>query len=196
MHLWDRQCSLVFLHITQALKTLCYWLTHLATSRLWQEFHAYLVETHGEDWREALQAHKGALAQGCFPMTGKNTRGSIKDKNNKPVYNELAKDVNVGADAISCFSDADWWVWKSGLALFFWPWPEGEQRQGARDGMPIWILSRLPRYQSLARLSAPEKKHLILKKLQKILDCGYVRIAPTPSASFVACLQWNVIWVE
>jgi hypothetical protein len=56
------------------------------------------------------------------------------------------KDVNARVAAISHFSDADWWTWKRGSTLFFWPWHAGEQRQSARDGMPIWICSRLPRY--------------------------------------------------
>jgi hypothetical protein len=40
--------------------------------------------------------------------------------------------------------------------------------------MPIWIRSCLPRYQHPARAPAPEKKPLILEKLKKILDRGYV----------------------
>jgi hypothetical protein len=74
-------------------------------------------------------------------------------------FDELAKDVNAGADAISRFSEADWWSWKRGSALFFWHWPEGEPRQSARDGMPIWIKSKLPRYQLSGWL------HLLLEKL-------------------------------
>jgi hypothetical protein len=85
--------------------------------------------------------------------------------------------VASGVDAITRFTEADWWTWKRGSALFFWRWPAGEQRQAARDGMHIWIQARLPRYQRPARSPDPLKKHLILEKLQKILDRGYV-VAP------------------
>jgi hypothetical protein len=40
--------------------------------------------------------------------------------------------------------------------------------------MPIWIKSKLPRFLGPARPPDPEKKHLILAKLKKILDRGYV----------------------
>jgi hypothetical protein len=43
--------------------------------------------------------------------------------------------------------------------------------------MPIWVRSKLPNYQRSPRSPDPIKKHLILKKLQKILDRGYV-VAP------------------
>jgi hypothetical protein len=59
-------------------------------------------------------------------MTGKRTREDIKEAT--PVFEDLAKDVKAGVDAISRFSEANWWAWKKGSALFFWRWPEGEQR--------------------------------------------------------------------
>jgi hypothetical protein len=87
-------------------------------------------------------------------------------------FDELAKDIIAGVDAISRFSGGDWWTWKKGSALFFWRWPVGEQRTSAHDGMPIWIRSRLPQYQCPACSPDPLKKHLIQEKLGK--DRGYV----------------------
>jgi hypothetical protein len=42
--------------------------------------------------------------------------------------------------------------------------------------MPIWVRSKLPNYQRKPRPPDPLKKPLILKKLQKILDRGYVLV--------------------
>jgi hypothetical protein len=140
----------------------------------------YLKEEHGEDWQASLQAHKLAVAQGRLPTLGKCTRGDfkgVKDQASNHASSKLAKDVSTGTDAILRFLDADWWTWKRGSALFFWQWPAGEQRKSARDGMPIWIRSRLPRYQRASKKPDPTKKHLILAKLHKIFDRGYV-VAP------------------
>jgi hypothetical protein len=173
VHLWDKRCSLVLPHVTPALQTLRLWLTRGLTTRLWREFHAYLCAVHGEDWRASLQRAKVSESQGRSP-DGKRTRGGVKKEDNGFTYDELVKDITAGVDAISRVSDSDWWTWKKGSALLFWRWPEGAQRSFARDGMPIWIKSKLPRFQGPARPPDPEKKHLILAKLKKILDRGYV----------------------
>jgi hypothetical protein len=186
VHLWDKRCTLVLPHVTPALDTLRFWLTRGLTTRLWREFHAYLCEVHGEDWRVSLRQAKTFVAQGRF-SAGKRTRGGVKKANNAFAYEELVRDVTAGVDAISRVSDSDWWTWKNGSALLFWRWPEGEQRQSARDGMPIWIKSKLPRFQGPARPPDPAKKHLILAKLKKILDRGYV-VTPD-SVDFIKSLM-------
>jgi hypothetical protein len=53
--------------------------------------------------------------------------------------------------------------------------------------MPIWIKSRLPRFVGPAQPPDPEKKHLILAKLKKILDRGYV-VTPD-SVGFIKSLM-------
>jgi hypothetical protein len=103
------------------------------------------------------------------------------------MYDELLKDVVAGADAIARFADSDWWSWKQGSALFFWRWPKGEQRSFARDGMPPWIKTRLPRYTPRPRPPDPDKKPLVLVKLQTIIDRGYV-VAPE-DAAFIKSLM-------
>jgi hypothetical protein len=144
---------------------------------------------HGENWRESLRKAKLQAATGRSPP-GKRTRGGTKKEEKQESgfkYDELIKDVTAGVDAISRVSDSDWWTWKRGSALLFWRWPEGEQRTSARDGMPIWIRSRLPRFVGPARPPDPEKKHLILAKLKKILDRGYV-VTPD-SVDFIKSLM-------
>jgi hypothetical protein len=77
---------------------------------------------------------------------GKRTRGDKRERKDKFEHDKLSKDVAAGIDAIGRFSEANWWGWNKGSSLFFWWWPEGEQRESARDGMKVWIRSRLPRY--------------------------------------------------
>jgi hypothetical protein len=113
VHLWDKRCSLVFPHVTPALNTLRYWLTQGATTRLLHKFHAFLPETHGENWREELRSHKLATAQGRLPAPGKHTKGDTSETSKgegiekRFVYDELIQDVTAGIDAISRFSDLD-----------------------------------------------------------------------------------------
>jgi hypothetical protein len=96
--------------------------------------------------------------------------------------------VVAGVDAIDQFDNADWWTWKNGSTLVYWRWrPAGEQRRAARDGMLLWIKSRLPRYQLKASTSNPLKKRLIWKKLHKILDRRYT-VAPV-TVDFICSLM-------
>jgi hypothetical protein len=195
-HLWDRRCSLVFPHLAPTLPILRKWLMRAATTRLWAEFHTFLTDTHGAGWREELASYKLDSARGR-PPEGMRTMGVMKrnmkrkriGKEEKRTFarDELYKDVIAGTDAVSRFSEADWWAWKKGSALFFWRWPPGEQRTSARDGMQIWIRSKLPCYQRKPRTPDPLKKQLILEKLQKILDRGYV-IVPS-SRTFIRSLM-------
>jgi hypothetical protein len=55
--------------------------------------------------------------------------------------------------------------------------------------MPLWIKSQLPRLQGPARPPDPKKKHLILAKLKKILDRGYV-VSPG-SVDFIKSLMMD-----
>jgi hypothetical protein len=123
-------------------------------------------------------------------LSQESVQGGGKNKNNKEKeqdqqaddstqlpHDDLVRDVAAGVDAIGRFTDSTWWEWKRGSTLFFWRWPAGEQRTSAHDGMPIWIKSWLPKYQRSSRSPNPLVKPLIVEKLQKILDWGYV-VAP------------------
>jgi hypothetical protein len=133
-HLWDQHCSLILPNSAPVLDILRTALIQKATTCMWSKFHAFLVATHGEDWRKALYAYKHA-ASGRFCTTRKRRRGDRDredregDKNKRDKeksqfdHAELVKDVTPGVDAIARFSKSDWWAWKKGLALFFWRWP-------------------------------------------------------------------------
>jgi hypothetical protein len=144
-----------------------------------------LEEAYGADWLVSLYEGSDITAQGRSLRKQKRSQGVESD--NSIMYDELLKDVVAGADAIARFADSDWWSWKQGSALFFWRWPKGEQRSFARDGMPPWIKTRLPRYTRRPRPPDPDKKPLVLVKLQTIIDRGYV-VAPE-DAAFIKSLM-------
>jgi hypothetical protein len=101
------------------------------------------VESYGLDWHSLCWEAANVGFQGPFP-DGKHTKGD--DEKEGRIHEELNKDLHTGIDAISRFLDSNWWSWKRGSALLFWRWPEGEQRKFARDGMPAWVRSCLPRF--------------------------------------------------
>jgi hypothetical protein len=190
-HLWDLECMLVLPHVSPALATLRKLLIWVTSTALWSELHDYLHETHGANWRNTLHSSKTKAKRGHNPVSGKpvsgkRTRGD-KNKNNKnneekeqnqqtddstrSPHNDLVRDISAGVGAIGRFSDStSWWEWKRASALFFWRWPAGEQRTSARNGMPICIRSRLPKYHQGSRSPDPLVMPLIKEKLQKILD--------------------------
>jgi hypothetical protein len=133
------------------------------------------MESYGCDWLSKLLTGRQRAACGRFPRKRKRTWGvGEEEEESRDLYDELQKDITAGADAISRFAGSDWWSWNRGSSLFFWRWPKGEQRSSARDGMTVWVKSRLPNYNRRSRPPDPAKKVLIAEKLQKILDRGYV----------------------
>jgi hypothetical protein len=137
----------------------------IATTQLWKEFHEFLGEAHGVDWRQLLHAYKQSAVSGRSQihfmknhfMDRKRTMGDREREQTHFKHNELVKDVTAGVDAIARFSEADWWSWKQGSAPFFWRWAAGKQRLSARDDMPIWICSKLPNYQQKPQAPDPLK---------------------------------------
>jgi hypothetical protein len=173
-HLWDKRCTLVLPYASPALDLLRKLILRVAVTRMFTEFRLYLVETYGQDWLSQLHNGRQRAAQRRSQQKRKRTRGEGDEEEKTESYEELVRDILAGVDAISRFADSDWWSWKRGSSLFFWRWPKGEQRTSARDGMTVWVKSRLPIYDRRARPPDPSKKLLIAEKLQKILDRGYV----------------------
>jgi hypothetical protein len=188
-HLWDQQCTLVFPHVSLALNKLRRILLRVASRNMIVEFCTYLVETYSADWLSLLHSGRDMAAHRLSSRKQKRTMGvkEIETEEHNLVHDELLKDVLAGTDEIARFADSDWWSWKQGSALFFWRWPKGEQHCFARDGIPPWIKIRLPRYTRRPRPPDPNRKPLVLKKLQIIIDRGYV-VAPEDS-SFIKSLM-------
>jgi hypothetical protein len=106
----------------------------------------------------------------------KRQKGGVKD--DKSAANELAKDFLVGTALLKQWAENTWWQWTKGSTLIFWRWPNGMQREAARDGMAPYILGRLPTYQKASRAPKASVFELILPKMQKLLDRGYVKYSP------------------
>jgi hypothetical protein len=87
---------------------------------------------------------------------------------------DLLLDFQVGSDAVRKQYGSTWWSWDAGSTLNFWRSPEGEQRTAARDGMPAYISGTLPHNFRGAKKPNPESYDLLVKKLQKMFDRGYV----------------------
>jgi hypothetical protein len=90
------------------------------------------------------------------------------------VAQNLLLDAQAGLDSITKFSASTWWSWEKGSTLAHWRWPEGEQRIAARDGMPAYFLSVPPSYFPTRRVTKPEIFELLLPKLQRVIERGYV----------------------
>eukprot|EP00978_Attheya_sp_CCMP212_P015776 scaffold40823_cov60-Attheya_sp.AAC.4 len=73
------------------------------------------------------------------------------------------------------WANSSWWAWNKESTLIFWPWPSGSQRIAARDGMVPYILDRLPVFLRGSKALKADIFELILPKLQKLLDRGYVK---------------------
>jgi hypothetical protein len=127
-----------------------------------------------------------ALAIGTQQVTIKGgVQGLQQQQNQKPQQRnqerqdqtiDLLRDGEVGEDALSKLADSSWWNWDKGSTLLFWRCPKGEQRIAARDGMDAYINGSLPNYQVRAGPVKTEVYQLLLPKVKKIIDRGYVRI--------------------
>ena len=79
---------------------------------------------------------------------------------------DLLQDVKCGFRILRQVSISSWWEWTGGSSLFFWRWNGKEQMRTARDGIPIFVSSALPKQR---RQKAPRLDHL-----QKVLVAGKI----------------------
>lgn len=54
------------------------------------------------------------------------------------VDQEMAKDLDIGRDAVSWAANSSWWSWDSGSTLFFWHWPRWS-KSAVRDGIKLFV---------------------------------------------------------
>ena len=72
--------------------------------------------------------------------------------------------------------NSDWWDWSCGSTLYFWCWTD-EFQAGARDGIQVFRVDQGPRYRVPQQSETDAtKRALITKKLQKVLNSGYMRL--------------------
>lgn len=133
----------------------------------------YLKETYGKGWLAFYLDHrKSYLAK--FSGNRKRKMEHIGDVVESKRFYALAKDMKHGFEALVRLARSSWWEWTAGSTLLFWRWPR-EIREAARDGYPIFIRQKLPRWIRAQRL--PKEAYMVekmTKKFVKVANKGYV----------------------
>ena len=85
------------------------------------------------------------------------------------------RDFHYGVDAIEQAAWSSFWDWDSGSSLFFWRWPLLSRKE-ARDGVPIYVAGKLPRYSESQRWPKDEQQRdAMIAKWNKVIQRGYIR---------------------
>jgi hypothetical protein len=127
----------------------------------------------GVQWSKLNDASRRQRLTRCKGGGGVQTSKN-KTRTTTTQHHNLLKDFKVGSNAVRKQYGSTWWSWDAGSTLNFWRWPEGEQRLAARDGMPAHIQGTLPKYFLRAKQPSPESYGLLVTKLKKMLERGYV----------------------
>ena len=145
-----------------------------------KSFFKYLRTTYGEDWLSFYQSNRTTLNSRKRKREG--TRLSPSQLN---LLKNLVKDLAVGLDGLKRVLEGSWWEWDKGSTLFFWRWPVAI-RKAARDGVPVFVEGRLPRYRRKQRLPKETyMKERMIDKLTKVTQRKYVE--PGSVLSLINC---------
>jgi hypothetical protein len=88
----------------------------------------------------------------------------------------MSLEVGILCNCLTWSVNLDCWDSSSGSTLYFWRWTD-EFLKGAWDGIQVFRADEGPRYQVPQQSeSDATKRALIAKKLQKVLDIGYVSL--------------------
>jgi hypothetical protein len=63
---------------------------------------------------------------------------SKKKKSRVAFQQEMAKDLEIGQDAVARAANSSWWSWDSGSTLFFWCWPWWS-KSAVCDGVKLFV---------------------------------------------------------
>jgi hypothetical protein len=98
-----------------------------------------------------------------------------KSKKSGKLWN-LARDLEVGKDAVSRAANSTWWSWDSGSTLFYWRWPR-RCRKDVRDGTKLYVdWDRMPRYMKKQQWPKDEmERQKLEQKIRKVRGRGYVQ---------------------
>ena len=137
-----------------------------------KSFFGYIKAEYGEDWLTRYFTTRISLQKGR-----KRKRTPIPSDvklYNERIFQEIHADLEVGLDGLMRVMNGSWWEWKDGSTLFFWRWPK-EIRKWARDGVPVFVQGKLPRWKHKQRLpSIKEKAEQMKKKLMKSVNRRYI----------------------
>jgi hypothetical protein len=85
-------------------------------------------------------------------------------------------ELDVLRDCLHRSVKSNWWEWSSGQISYFWHWID-EFQAGAQDKIQVFQVDQGPCYHTPQQSeSDAAKRAVITKKLQKVLDQGYVRL--------------------
>ena len=85
-------------------------------------------------------------------------------RNSSCLKPDLAKDLEIGRDAVGRAANATWWNWDAGSTLFFWRWPTWSRRS-VRDGIKLFVdWEKMPSYWKKQQWPDDEASSKKLKK--------------------------------
>ena len=101
---------------------------------------------------------------------------------------ELEKDLEGIKDALHRVRGTTFWDWPRGSYPFFWRW-QPEVKKDMRDGTPIWIRGKLPKFRTPQRLPAdPITVEKVKEKVNKVRRRKYVAPGPVHSLTSYFCV--------
>jgi hypothetical protein len=203
--MWDKRVSLVlpWNHTNMA------GLRQLAFGR-WQrdlrrDFQRFMRGKYGENWlqrvgrarrqalmqparvhsakQSALSGGLGEMSEDQKPLSRSEKKAQAKQKiDAAELEQSLARDAEIGCEALESVLDSTWWEWSNGSGLLFWRWQTGtEQEAAARDGMTIFVRGELPGFFKKSRPIEQVKLTLIASKIGQVRKRGYIKPGPIQS---------------
>ncbi len=125
---------------------------------------------------EMLTCLQGRSWRGCVLPLDHEGKGGLQGTEwlfLRSMANGLAT-VEAGLNAIRQASNASWFEWLKGLALFFWNWGKRYQRL-IRDGQPHFVTGPFPVFlKPQKRHQDPAKHELMRSKVVQVWKRGYI----------------------
>lgn len=90
----------------------------------------------------------------------------------------MSFDVSKGLLVIGQILQSTWWEWNKGSSLLFWRWNGSDQIRAARDGMPIFVQSSLPRSDRKVKMPkfSDADRPLVAAKINGMIQKGYLEL--------------------
>ena len=121
-------------------------------------FFKFIKQRHGNNWLSRYLTTRRQMK-----VTGQKRKRGWKAKQER--HHVLRNDLAIGMEGLQRVIQGSWWEWNYGSTLFYWRWPV-EIREAARDGVPVFIQSELPRYRRKQR--PPDKEYMLIKMKEKL----------------------------
>jgi hypothetical protein len=111
----------------------------------------------------------------------KRSNGLRKILKDQRLSMEFIRDFETGTEAVKRACRSTFWDWDGGSSLFFWRWPDAFTQE-ARDGTPVFVNGKLPRYKVSQRWPRDKAmREKMEKKWENIITREYVKPGPVVS---------------